>query len=230
MFFIADALKHPNNKVTILSLGLNNVGPEGMLHLSKAFMNENNKVESLCIGYNGLGPRGARHMANALEHEHNKLKELIMNSNRLGRDGVIALAEALAHPNCKLLSLNVCYNGLDLEGLKVLVRSSKLSCLRNLLAYDDQRILSDRSQHQLDKFCQALNSKWFRAMLAILSIFSVPRLCRTCDLSDVPLILLQRAFYETLGWPINDLEIDEEEIFSAKANNPDERLIGESAK
>ncbi|XP_029630599.1 NACHT, LRR and PYD domains-containing protein 3 isoform X1 [Salmo trutta] len=103
---VASVLQSENSHLTVLDLGHNNLGDEGVIRLCCGLRNPNCKVETLNLRHNHVGVDGVKAICEVLTCPTSKLLNLDLSSNDLGDPGAELLAFAL-HKRCKLQALRL---------------------------------------------------------------------------------------------------------------------------
>lgn len=103
-------------KLTVLNLGTNALGDDGVRALARAFPNA---IESLDLSENQIGANGARALADVLAMRDTSLLTLDLRDNVVGNEGARALAAAL-RSNATLRTLNLERNVISDEGARAL--------------------------------------------------------------------------------------------------------------
>ncbi|XP_031669761.1 NACHT, LRR and PYD domains-containing protein 3 isoform X3 [Oncorhynchus kisutch] len=100
---VASVLQSENSRLTVLDLGHNNLGDEGVIRLCCGLRNPNCKVETLNLRHNHVGHRGVNELCKVLTVSTSKLLTLDLSCNDLTDLGVAFLACAC----CKLQTLRL---------------------------------------------------------------------------------------------------------------------------
>ncbi|XP_038844283.1 NACHT, LRR and PYD domains-containing protein 3-like isoform X1 [Salvelinus namaycush] len=103
---VASVLQSENSHLTVLDLGHNNLGDEGVIRLCCGLRNPNCKVETLNLRHNHVGVGGVKAICEVLTCPTSKLLNLDLSCNDLGDPGAELLAFAL-HTRCKLQALRL---------------------------------------------------------------------------------------------------------------------------
>ncbi|ORZ27520.1 hypothetical protein BCR41DRAFT_367841 [Lobosporangium transversale] len=101
-----------NKALTILDLGYNSIGNDGVVALSEA-LKVNKTLTALDMKYNFIGDEEALALSKALE-TNTTLTALNLECNSIGKEGILALSEALK-VNTTLSTLNLGTNSLGKE-------------------------------------------------------------------------------------------------------------------
>jgi hypothetical protein len=91
--------------VTVLDLGEQRIGDEGVQLIAAAIESEHCSLTWLHLWDNNIGPQGVQYIANALSSPNCSIKVLNMNANRIGDLGAQYMANALISPNCSIQEL-----------------------------------------------------------------------------------------------------------------------------
>ncbi|XP_036797777.1 NACHT, LRR and PYD domains-containing protein 3 isoform X1 [Oncorhynchus mykiss] len=128
---VASVLQSENSHLTVLDLGHNNLGDEGVIRLCCGLRNPNCKVETLNLRHNHVGVGGVIAICEVLTCPTSKLLNLDLSCNDLGDPGAKLLAFAL-HKCCKLqaLRLSGCLITLPEDVSSVLAIASRSACFQ----------------------------------------------------------------------------------------------------
>ncbi|XP_064815824.1 NACHT, LRR and PYD domains-containing protein 3-like isoform X3 [Oncorhynchus masou masou] len=155
---VASVLQSENSRLTVLDLGHNNLGDEGVIQLCCGLRNPNCKVETLNLSHNHVGHRGVNELCKVLTVSTSKLLTLDLSCNDLTDLGVAFLAcaccklQALRSNPFQMKELDLSYNPLgdlvdfpsELEKLEVAYRGE------NRRKPGLRKYISDASELTLD--------------------------------------------------------------------------------
>jgi Ran GTPase-activating protein (RanGAP) involved in mRNA processing and transport len=109
-----------NSQLTVLKLGYNNLGDEGVATLAEG-IRQHNHLQSLDLGFNNVGDEGCRNLCRAIPSE-GKLRTLYLAGNLIGEEGAIEIA-ALIRRGCSIEKLYLTGNLLGPDGVKAITEA-----------------------------------------------------------------------------------------------------------
>jgi Ran GTPase-activating protein (RanGAP) involved in mRNA processing and transport len=107
-----------NSHLSVLKLGYNNLGDEGVTTLSSGIA-AHKALASLDLGFNNIGDQGCRALATALQSSSScaTLHTLYLAGNVFGEDGALALADVIRR-GCSIERLHLTGNRIGPDGVK----------------------------------------------------------------------------------------------------------------
>ena len=103
------------NKLQKLDVRYNDIGPQGVVALSKILGKDKCPIEFLYMEGNEIGDEGARALSDCLQNNNACLKEIFLGANRIGVEGARAFAKAI-ETNKSLTKLYLEGNRIGEEG------------------------------------------------------------------------------------------------------------------
>jgi hypothetical protein len=211
---LAEALKHPKNRIHVLYLLNNNIGLEGVRAIAEALQHENNKVVELSLTGNSLGVDGTSLIAQAIASKQNKLHYMRLGHSNIDNRGAGILAKAIVNENSKLHSLDLETN--QVTDTRDLTRAMKMSRLQWVdlsfnsdNPYDQERIFSDVRHVFFAK------RQYWRLLITLCSLHDIPGLAarghqqgksggKKCHLQMLPKELIRMLAEMVYPWPKNE--------------------------
>eukprot|EP00299_Pterocystis_sp_00344_P000073 c10023_g1_i1.p1 GENE.c10023_g1_i1~~c10023_g1_i1.p1 ORF type:complete len:557 (-),score=120.50 c10023_g1_i1:46-1716(-) len=151
---LAEALDHPDCRVTELYIRENDVSDVGISAIARTLVSPNCNITVLSVSDNRITDNGASFLAATLSNEHCKLTHLYMDGNQITDVGAAAFASSLVDSQCQLMVLSLWGNQITQVGVSALATAlASPQCSLAWLNIANNKAGPDVQQH-INQLCE----------------------------------------------------------------------------